>query len=131
MKTHTGFGAGSERQHCGEAREEFHINYRVDADFPYPQHGSQRTKRKPEKAVRSDRYHISLGNDVHCVENETVVFKYNEVNVFTSHHLDRTTNCGISENGRALLRKLDEENAPNLVRSSWTPGAFKDSSEKG
>jgi hypothetical protein len=38
MKTHTRFGAGSERQHCGEAREEFHINDRVDADFSDSMH---------------------------------------------------------------------------------------------
>ena len=54
-------------------------------------HCSQRTSREPEKTVRRDRYHISLGNDFHRVENEAVVFKYDEVNVFTSDHFDRTT----------------------------------------
>src|SRR6266702_4580373 len=131
MKANTRFGAGRKRQQRGETCQKFQIDDSVDTDFADPQYSSQRIDRESKKTLRRDRYHISLGNDVHCVENETVVFKYDEVNVFTSHHLDRTTNCGISENGRALLRKLDEENAPNLVRSSWTPGAFKDSSEKG
>ncbi len=77
--------------------------------------------------MRSDRYHIFLGNDVHCVENETVVVKYDEVNVFNSDHLDRTTNREISENGRALLCELDEENTPKLVRP-WRLRELKDPS---
>src|SRR5262245_55851614 len=108
MKTDPCFGPGRERQHCGEACQELHINDRVDTDFSAPTHPSQRTKREFEKAVRRDRYHIFLWNDVHCVENEAIVFEHDEINVFTSDQVDRTTNGGISENGRALLRKLDE-----------------------
>src|SRR5438552_19196966 len=108
MKTHTCFGAGRERQHRGEACQEFHVNDRVDANFSDSMHGSQRTKRESERTVRRDRYHILLGNDVHCVENEAIVFEYDEVNIFTSDHVERTTNCRLSENGSALYRALDE-----------------------
>ena len=54
-------------------------------------HRSQRTSRESEKTVRRDRYHISIGNNFHRVENEAIVFEYDEVNVFTSNHFDRTT----------------------------------------
>ena len=99
MKANTRFGAGSKRQYRGETCQKFHINDRVDADFADLEHCSQRTSRESEKAVRRDRYHISLGNNFHRVENEAVVFEYDEVNVFTSNHFDRTQNCGIGENG--------------------------------
>jgi hypothetical protein len=36
MKTHTRFDAGRKRYYRGEARQKFHINDRVDADFPDP-----------------------------------------------------------------------------------------------
>src|SRR5215831_18087077 len=113
MKPNTRLRAGHKRQYRGETCQKLHINDCVDADFPHPQHRPQRTSRESEKTVRRNRYHILLGNDVHCVENESIVSKYDEINVFASDHVDRTTNCGISENGRALLRELDEKNAPN------------------
>jgi hypothetical protein len=70
MKANTRFSAGSERQHCGEAREEFHVNDRVDADFSDLEHCSKRSSRESEKTLRRDRYHISLGNNFHRVEND-------------------------------------------------------------
>jgi len=95
-ENHTRFGAGRKRCYRGEARQKFHINDRVDAD---PGHRSQRTARKSEKILRRDRYHNSIGNDFHHVENEAIIFEYNEVNVFTSNHFDRAQNCRIGENG--------------------------------
>src|SRR5437899_10087274 len=95
----TRFGAGRKRQYRGETCQKVDITDRVDADFPGLQHRSQRTSRKSEKTLRRDRYHISIGNNFHRVENESIVFEYDEVNVFTSNHFDRTTNCGIGENG--------------------------------
>src|SRR6516162_7698766 len=106
MKTDPCFGPGRERQQCGEACQELHINDRVDADFSDPTYGSQRTKRESERTVSRNRYHISRRNDFHCVENKSIVFKYDEVNVFASDHRDRTTNGGISQNGGALLYEL-------------------------
>src|SRR5438034_7216802 len=79
MKANTRFGAGRKCHYRGETCQKFHINNRVDADFPYPQHRSQRTSRESEKALRRDRYHISLGNNFHRVENESIVFEYDEV----------------------------------------------------
>src|SRR5438552_18427587 len=99
MKANTRFGAGRKSQYRGETCQKLHINDRVDADFPESMYCSQRTKRESQRAVRRDRYHISIGNDVHCVENEAIIFEYDEVNVFTSNHFDRTQNCGIGENG--------------------------------
>src|SRR6266481_7639701 len=130
MKPNARFGAGQKRQYRREPCQKLHVNDRVDADFPHLQHRLQRTSRESEKTVRRDCYHISIGDNFHRVENEAIAFEYDEVNVFTSNHFDRTQNCGIGEDGRALLRELDDENAPNLVRA-WTPGASKDSSEKG
>src|SRR5262249_51901992 len=127
MKADTRRGPGRKRQHRGEAREEFHINDRVDANLSDSMHCPHCTQRESEEAVRHDRYHIFPRNDVHCVENEAIVFEYDEVNVFTSDHVDCTPNCRISQNGRALFRELDEENAPNLVRP-WWPHRFKDPS---
>ncbi len=98
-ENHTRFGAGRKRCYRGGARQKFHIYDRVNADFPDPKHRSQRTGRKSEKILRRDRYHISIGNDFHHVENEAIIFEYNEVNVFTSNHFDRAQNCRIGENG--------------------------------
>ncbi len=67
--------------------------------FRICEHCSQRSSRESEKIVRRDRYHISIGNNFHRVENEAIVFEYDEVNVFTSNHFDRTQNCRIGENG--------------------------------
>jgi hypothetical protein len=92
-------GAGRKRYYRGEARQRFHINDRVDADFPDPERRSQRTGGKSEKVLRRDRYHISIGNDFYHVENEAIIFEYDEVNVFTSNHFDRAQNCRIGENG--------------------------------
>src|SRR6516165_12065284 len=116
MKPNTRFCAGRESQNRGEACQEFQINDRVDPDFSDSMHCSQRIKRESDRTVYRNRYHILFGNDLHCVENESIVLKYNEVNVFASDHVDCTTNCRISENGRALLRELNEENAPNFAR---------------
>src|SRR5258705_13893608 len=99
MKANTRFGAGRKRQYCGETCQKFHINDRVDADFSDLEHRLHRTSHESKKTLRRDRYHISLGNDLHDVENESIVFEYDEVNVFTPDHFDRTTNCGIGENG--------------------------------
>jgi hypothetical protein len=99
MKTHTRFGASRERQHRREARQKFHIDNCINVNFSDLTHCSQRAKRESERAGRRDRYDISLGNDLHRVENEAVVFEYDEVNIFTSDHVDRTTNCGIGKNG--------------------------------
>src|SRR5437016_10448255 len=125
MKANTRFGAGRKRQHGGETCQKLHVNDRVYADFPESTYCSQRTKRESKRAVRRDRYHIFFGNDVHRVENESVVLEYDEINVFASDHVDRTTNSRISENRRALLRKLNEENALNLTGTS-PPRGFKD-----
>src|SRR6266536_1965187 len=109
MKANARFGAGRKCHYRGETCQKFHINNRVDADFPYPQPRSQRTSRESEKALRRDRYHISLGNNFHRVENEAIVFEYDEVNVFTSNHFDRTQNRGIGENGQSLRKLLSSE----------------------
>src|SRR4029453_11600699 len=115
MKANTRFGAGRKCQYRGETCQKFHINDRVDPDFPYLEHCSQRSGRESEKILRRDRYHIFIGNNFHRVENEAIIFEYDEVNVFTSNHFDRTQNCRIGENGLALLRKLPEENALTLA----------------
>src|SRR5882757_7380274 len=99
MKPNTRFGAGRKRQYRGETCQKFHINDRVDADFSDLEDCSQGTSYKFENALRRDRYHISIGNDFHRVENEAIVFEYDEVNVFTSNHFDRTQNCRIGEYG--------------------------------
>src|SRR6266550_3177976 len=99
MKANTRFGAGHKCQHRREACQEFHINDRIDANSPDPKHRSQRASRQPEKTPCRDRYHISLRNNFHRVENESIVFEYDEVNVLTADHLGRTTNRGIGENG--------------------------------
>src|SRR6266446_5473895 len=98
MKPNARLGTGRKRQYCGEARQKFHINDRVDADFPRPQHRSQGISRESEKALRRDCYHIPLWNDFHRVENKAIIFEYDEVYVLTSNHVDRTTNRGIGEN---------------------------------
>src|SRR5262249_29632582 len=116
MKPNTRLRAGRESQNRGEACQEFQINDCVDADLSDSMHCSHRINGKSDGTARRNRYHILLGNDVHCVENESIVLKYDEVNIFTANHFDRTTNCRISENGRALLRELDEKNAPNFAR---------------
>src|ERR1700756_5675736 len=122
MKSNTRFRAGCESHNRGEAGKEFQVNNPIDADSSNSMHCSQRTQREAERTARRERYHISLGNDAHCIENEAIVFEYNEVNVFASDYVDRPTNCRISENGRALLGELDEENAPNLTRPGWRRG---------
>src|SRR6266699_3783986 len=119
MKSRSYSRAGHERQHGREACQKFHINDRVDAEFSDPTHCLQRAKRESERIARRDRYHIFFGNDLHCIEDKAIVFEYDEVNAFTSDHVDRATNCRISENSRTLFRELDEENAPNLARPGW------------
>src|SRR5262249_4440073 len=116
MKPNTRLRTSRESQNGGETCQKFQINDRVDANFSDSVHCSQRIKRQSERTVYRNRYHILLGNDVHCVENESIVLKYDEINVFASDHVDRTTNCRISENGRALLRELNEKNPPNFAR---------------
>src|SRR5947207_14053649 len=92
-------GAGRKRQYRGETCQKLHVNDRVDADFPHLQQRPQRASRQSEKTLRRDCYHISIGNNFHHVENEAIIFEYDEVNVFTSNHFNRTTNCGIREHG--------------------------------
>src|SRR5438034_9576055 len=97
MKANTRFGAGRKRQYRRETCQKFHINDRVDADFPGLQHRSQRTSRKSEKTLRLDRYHISIGNNFNRVENESIVFDYDEVNVFMFNLFHRITNHGMAK----------------------------------
>src|ERR1044072_329279 len=113
MKTHACFRACRERQYRGKACQEFHVNDRINADLSDSMHCSHRTERECERSVRSERYYILLGNDIHCVEDAAIVFEYHKVDVFASNHLDGTTNCRISENGGSLLCELHEQNAPN------------------
>src|SRR5881409_3635936 len=87
------------RQYRGETCEKLHINDCVDADFADLEHCSQRAGREFEKILRRDRYYISIRNNFHRIENEAIVFEYDEVNVFTSNDFDRTKNCRIGENG--------------------------------
>ena len=97
MKANARFGAGRKRQYRGETCQKLHINDRVDTDFADLEHCSQCSSRESEKILRRDRYHISNGNDFHRIENEAIVFEYDEVNVFTTNHFDRTTNRGKGE----------------------------------
>ncbi len=99
MKANTRFSAGRKRQYRGETCQKLHVNDRVDPDFADLEHCSQRSGRESEKILRRDRYHIFIGNNFHRVENEAIIFEYDEVNVFTPNHFDRATNCGIGENG--------------------------------
>src|SRR5581483_2943398 len=92
MKANSRFSAGSKCQYRGETCQKFHINDRVDTDSSYLQYGSHGISRKSEQALRRDRYHIFLRNDFHRVENEAIIFEYDEVNVFTSDHFDCATN---------------------------------------
>src|SRR5438105_12977783 len=98
MKANTRFGASRKRQYRGETCQKFHINDRVDADFSDLEDCSQGTTCEFENALRRDRYHISIGNDFHRVENEAVVFEYDEVNVLPPYHFDRKANRGIADN---------------------------------
>ncbi len=117
LKANARFSAGGKRQNGREACQEFQIDYCVDANFSGLKHRLQRTSRESEKTLRRDRYHICIGNNFHRVENDAIIFEYDEVNIFTSNHFDLAQNCWIGENGRALLRELNEENAMDLTRS--------------
>src|SRR5436305_8384022 len=110
MKANTRFSAGHKRQHRGETCEKLHINDCVDSDFADLEHCSQCAGRESEKILRRDRYYISIGNNFHRIENEAIVFEYDEVKVFTSNHLNATKNVGLGENVLAFLFKLHEEN---------------------
>src|SRR5215469_17114893 len=113
MKANARFGTRRKGQYRGKTCQKFHIDDGVDSDFADLQYSSQRIDRESEETLRRNRDHIPNGNDFHRFENEAIVFEYDEVDVFTSNHFDRTTDCGIGENSRALLRELDEENALN------------------
>jgi hypothetical protein len=70
-----------------------------------------------------------LRNDLHHVENEAIVLKYDEVDVLASDHSRRATDCRISEDGGSLFRELDKENPSDLAQPRWTR-RLKDSSDK-
>src|SRR5215212_694026 len=99
MKANPRFGACRKRHYRGETCQKLHVNDRVDADLADLKYRSQRAGGESEKALRRDRYHISIGNDFHRIENEAIILEYDEVNVFTSNHFDRAENCRIGENG--------------------------------
>src|SRR6266496_627885 len=129
MKANPRFGAGRKCQYRGEAGQKFHINDRVDADLACAQDCAQGAPGERDRTFCRDGDHILLRNDLHCVENEAIVLKYDEVDVLASDHSRRAADCRISEDGGPLLRELDKENPSDLARPRWTR-RLKDSSDK-
>src|SRR5205807_6529962 len=53
---------------------------------------------------------ILFGNEMHHIENKTVLFEHEKVDILTPNHRNGSTDCMVCKDRGTLLRKLHEQN---------------------
>ncbi len=92
-----------------EPREELHVDAGVEPPAPDFAKDAGRARRHGPGRAGADREHILRGNEADQVDDEAVLLKNEEIGVLAADALHGGPDRLVGQNGRALLRELQEK----------------------
>src|SRR5580704_3155888 len=75
-----------------------------------------RMESRIQNILMTNRDDVLFWNQLHYIENKTILFEYQKVDLLCSHHLNRTADGVVGEHRGTLFGKFNEENLSRFAR---------------